>query len=59
MEHQSDEDIDFVADDGNKHDKDPTYVPDEEDLFEEDDVVTGQDFKSNKKDKNSAPTKRE
>ena len=46
MEHQSDEDRDFIDDDGYKHDKDPTYVPDEEDLFEEDDkyVVTGQDF---------------
>ena len=43
----SDEDRDFIVEDGSKHDKDTTYVPDEEDLFEEDYkyVVKGKDFK--------------
>ena len=29
MEYQSDEDRDFIVDDGYEHDEDPTYVPDE------------------------------
>ena len=29
----TDEDRDFIVEDGSNHDKDTTYVPDEEDLF--------------------------
>ena len=42
----TDEDRDFVVEDGYKHDEDPTYVPDEEELSDDDKyVVTGKDFK--------------
>ena len=54
MEYQSDEDRDFIVDDGYKHDEDPTYVPEEEESSDEDDkyVVRGKDFqKLNKKAK--------
>ena len=30
MAYQSDEDRDFIVDDGYKHDEDPTYVPEKE-----------------------------
>ena len=40
MDYQSDEDRDFIVDDGYKHDEDPTYVPDDDKY-----VVTGKDFK--------------
>ena len=54
MEYLSDVDIDFIVDDGYKHDEDPTYVPEEEESSDEDDkyVVKGKDFKKlNKKAK--------
>ena len=54
MEQRSDEDRDFIVDDGYKHDEDPTYVPEEEESSDEDDkyVVRGKDFqKLNKKAK--------
>ena len=54
MEQLSDEDRDFIVDDGYKHDEDPTYVPEEEESSDEDDkyVVRGKDFqKLNKKAK--------
>ena len=45
MEYRSDEDRDFIVDDGYKHDEDPTYVPDEQELSDIDKyVVTGKDF---------------
>ena len=57
MEYQSPEDQDFIVDDGYKHDKDPDYVPEEEESsFDEDpdyvpeeeesssDDVKGKDF---------------
>ena len=49
MEYRSDvctdEDRDFIVDDGYKHDEDPTYVPDEEESSDDDKyVVTGKDF---------------
>ena len=40
----TDEDRDFIVDDGYKYDEDPTYVPDEEESFEDKYVVTGKDF---------------
>ena len=57
MEYRSDvctdEDRDFIVDDGYKY-EDPTHVPDEEESFEEKYVVTGKDFdKLTKKLKNS------
>ena len=46
MEQRSDEDIDFIVDDGYKHDEDPDYVPEEESSDEDDKyVVRGKDFK--------------
>ena len=54
MEQLSDEDRDFIVDDGYKHDEDLTYVPEEEESSDEDDkyVVRGKDFqKLNKKAK--------
>ena len=46
MEQRSDEDIDFIVDDGYKHDEDPDYVPEEESSDEDDKyVVKGKDFK--------------
>ena len=47
MEQRSDEDLDFIVDDGYKHDEDPDYVPEEEESSDEDDkyVVKGKDFK--------------
>ena len=49
MEHRSDvctdEDRDFVVDDGYNAEEDPTYVPDEEESSDDDKyVVTGKDF---------------
>ena len=45
MEYQSDEDRDFIVDDGYKHDEDPTYVPEKEESSDDDKyVVTGKDF---------------
>ena len=45
MEYQSPEDQDFVVDDGYKHDKDPDYVPEEEESSDDDKyVVKGKDF---------------
>ena len=53
MEQRSDEDRDFIVDDGYKHDEDPDYVPEEESSDEDDKyVVKGKDFKKlNKKAK--------
>ena len=46
MEYQNEEDLDFIVDDGYKHDEDPDYVPEEESFDEEDKyVVRGKDFK--------------
>ena len=46
MEQRSDEDRDFIVDDGYKHDEDPDYVPEEESSDEDDKyVVKGKDFK--------------
>ena len=55
MEYRSDEDRDFIVDDGYKHDEDPTYVPEKEESSDDDKyVVTGKDFdKLTKKAKNS------
>ena len=48
MEYRSDacteENRDFIFDDGYKYDEGPTYVPDEEESFEDKYVVTGKDF---------------
>ena len=45
MEYLSPEDQDFVVDDGYKHDKDPDYVPEEEESSDDDKyVVKGKDF---------------
>ena len=45
MEYQSPEDQDFIVDDGYKHDKDPDYVPEEEESSDDDKyVVKGKDF---------------
>ena len=45
MEYQSPEDIDFIVEDGYKHDKDPDYVPEEEESSDDDKyVVKGKDF---------------
>ena len=45
MEYQNPEDQDFVVDDGYKHDKDPDYVPEEEESSDDDKyVVKGKDF---------------
>ena len=50
----TDEDRDFIVDDGYKYEEDPTHVPDEEESFKEKYVVTGKDFdKLTKKLKNS------
>ena len=35
------EDLDFIVDDGYRHDEDPDYIPDEEDKY----VVSGKEFK--------------
>ena len=53
MEQRSEEDMDFIVDDGYKHDEDPDYVPEEESSDEDDKyVVKGKDFKKlNKKAK--------
>ena len=40
----TDEDRDFIVDDGYKYDEDPTYVPDDGESFEDKYVVTGKDF---------------
>ena len=46
MEYRSDEDRDFIVDDGYKHDEDPTYVPEKEESSDDDKyVVTSKDFK--------------
>ena len=46
MEYQNEEDLDFIVDDGYKHDEDPDYVPEEESSDEDDKyVVRGKDFK--------------
>ena len=42
MEYQSPEDQDFIVEDGYKHDKDPDYVPEEEESSSDD--VKGKDF---------------
>ena len=40
------EDLDFVVDDGYRHDEDPTYVPHDESLSDDDKyVVSGKEFK--------------
>ena len=45
MEYQSPEDQDFIVEDGYKHDKDPDYVPEEEESSDDDKyVVKGKDF---------------
>ena len=45
MEYQSPEDIDFIVDDGYKNDKDPDYVPEEEESSDDEKyVVKGKDF---------------
>ena len=45
MEYLSPEDQDFIVDDGYKHDKDPDYVPEEEESSDDDKyVVKGKDF---------------
>ena len=45
MEYQNPEDQDFIVDDGYKHDKDPDYVPEEEESSDDDKyVVKGKDF---------------
>ena len=45
MEYLSPEDKDFIVDDGYKHDKDPDYVPEEEESSDDDKyVVKGKDF---------------
>ena len=53
MEHNSDvcteEDRDFIVDDGDNYDEDPTYVPGEEKSFEGKYVVKGKDFDKLKK----------
>ena len=46
MEYQSSEDRDFIVDDGYKHDEDPDYVPEKEELSDDEKyVVKGKDFK--------------
>ena len=42
MEYQNPEDQDFLVEDGYKHDEDPDYVPEEEELSSDD--VKGKDF---------------
>ena len=53
MEHNSyvctDEDRDFIVDDGDNYDEDPTYVPGEEKSFEGKYVVKGKDLDKLKK----------
>ena len=53
MEHSgdvcTDEDRDFIVDDGDNYDEDPTYVPGEEKSFEVKYVVKGKDFDKLKK----------
>ena len=46
MEYRSDEDRDFIVDDGYKHDEDPTYVPEREESSDDEDkyVVKGKAF---------------
>ena len=45
MEYLSPEDQDFIVDDDYKHDKDPDYVPEEEESSDDDKyVVKGKDF---------------
>ena len=45
MEYQNPEDQDFIVEDGYKHDKDPDYVPEEEESSDDDKyVVKGKDF---------------
>ena len=45
MDYLSPEDQDFVVEDGYKHDKDPDYVPEEEESSDDDKyVVKGKDF---------------
>ena len=44
MEYRSEEDRDFIVDDGYKHDEDPDYSPKEE-SSDDKYVVTGKDFK--------------
>ena len=45
MEYQSPEDIDFIVEDGYKHDEDPDYVPEKEESSDDDKyVVKGKDF---------------
>ena len=45
MEYQSPEDQDFIVEDGYKHDKDPDYVPEEEESSDDEKyVVKGKDF---------------
>ena len=40
------EDLDFVVDNGYRHDEDPTYVPHDEPLSDDDKyVVSGKEFK--------------
>ena len=41
----TDEDRDFIVDDGYKHDEDPDYVPEKEESSDDKYVVTGKDFK--------------
>ena len=45
MEYQNPEDQDFIVEDGYKHDKDPDYVPEEEESSDDEKyVVKGKDF---------------
>ena len=39
MEYRSDEDRDFIVDDGYKHDEDPIYVPEKEESSDDDKYV--------------------
>ena len=43
MEYRSNEDRNFIVDDGYKHDEDPTYVPEKEESSDDEDkyVVKG------------------
>ena len=49
MEYRSEEDRDFIVDDGKKHDEDPDYSPKEESSDDDKYVVTGKDFQKLKK----------
>ena len=51
MEYQSPEDQDFIVEDGYKHDKDPDYVPEEEESsFDEDPDYVSEEEESSSDD---------